>query len=111
MFGKNLELPTLMQLKTILMSMLLKKRWLDGNSSIELDMLVTRLSFSKLGVHIDENGHLNWHIFLCQSLQNLHLICLKMLYKAILLTITTISSTIKLIYVANLVLIVALGIC
>ena len=46
------------------------------------------------------NGILNWHIFLCQSLQNFDPVYLKMLYKVILLTTVTINSTIKLIYIA-----------
>ena len=64
--------------------------------------------FSKLGVHIEKNGHLNWRIFLCQSLQNLDTIYLKMLYKAILLKIITINSTIKLTYIKYLLLIVVI---
>ena len=39
---------------------------------------------------MEKNGHLNWHIFLCQSLQNFDPIYLIMLYKVILLTIITI---------------------
>ena len=39
---------------------------------------------------MEKNGHLNWHIFLCQSLQNFDPIYLITLYKVILLTIITI---------------------
>ena len=38
---------------------------------------------------MEKNGHLNWHIFLCQSLQNFDPIYL--LYKVITLTITIID--------------------
>ena len=69
-----------------------------ANSSIALDKLIIRLNFSKLGVHIEKNGDLNCHIFLCQLLQNLDPIYLKMLHKVILPTIITISLIIKLIY-------------
>ena len=42
---------------------------------------VIGLNIFKLGMHIEKNGHLNWHSFLCQSLQNFNPIYLKMLYK------------------------------
>ena len=79
-----------------------------GNSSIALDKLIIRLNFSKFGVHIEKKGHLNWHIFLCQSLQNFDPIYLRMLYKVTLLTIITTNSTIKLIYIEYFVLIVVI---
>ena len=50
--------------------------------------------FFKLGVHIEQNGHLNWHVFLCQSLQKFDSIYIEMVYKVISLTIITINSTI-----------------
>ena len=55
-------------------------------------------NISTLGMHIEKNGHINWHIFLYQSLQNFDPIYLTRLYKVILLTTIAINSTIKLIY-------------
>ena len=69
------------------------------NSSIALGKLIIRLNFFKLLKHIEKNGRLNGHIFLCQSFQNFDPIYLKMLYKVILLTIITTSSNIKLLYI------------
>ena len=65
------------------------------NSSIALGKLIIRLNFFKLLKHIEKNGRLNGHIFLCQSFQNFDPIYLKML----LLTIITTSSNIKLLYI------------
>ena len=79
---------------------------LMANASITLDKLKMRLNFSKLGVHIEKNGHLKLAHFLCRSLLNFDQIYLKMLYKIILLTITTINSTIKSMYREHFVLIV-----
>ena len=69
------------------------------NSSIALGKLIIRLNFFKLLKHIEKNGRLNGHIFLCHSFQNFDPIYLKMLYKVILLTIITTSSNIKLLYI------------
>ena len=63
-----------------------------ANSFTVLNKLIVHLSFSKLGVYIEKNGYLDWHIFLCQSPQNFNPIYLKMLYKVILLTIIIINS-------------------
>ena len=78
------------------------------NSSFALGKLTILSHFSMLGMYIEKNGNLNWHIFFCQSLQNFNSIYLKMLYKVTLITITTINSTMKLIYVKYSVLIVAI---
>ena len=77
-----------------------------ANASITLDKLKMRLNFSKLGVHIEKNGHPKLAHFLCRSLLNFDQIYLKMLYKIILLTITIINSTIKSMYREHFVLIV-----
>ena len=78
------------------------------NSSIALGKLIKCLNFSKLRVHIEKNGHRNWHIFLCQSLQNFNSMYLKMLYKVKLLTLITINLTIKLICIEYFLLIVVI---
>ena len=39
---------------------------LMANASITLDKLKMRLNFSKLGVHIEKNGHLKLAHFLCR---------------------------------------------
>ena len=67
------------------------------NSSVALDKLTMRLNFSKLGVHIESDGLLNFDPFY-----------LEMLYKVILVTTITINSTIKLIYIDCFVLIVVI---
>ena len=56
-----------------------------------------RLNFSKLGVHIESDGLLNFDP-----------LYLEMLYKVILVTTITINSTIKLIYIDYFVLIVVI---
>ena len=67
------------------------------NSSVALDKLTMRLNFSKLRVHIESDGLLNFDP-----------LYLEMLYKVILVTTITINSTIKLIYIDYFVLIVVI---
>ena len=84
-------------------------RWhlkIDGKCIYNTGQVKDAFKFSKLGVHIEKNGHLKLAHFLCRSLLNFDQIYLKMLYKRILLTITTINSTIKSMYREHFVLIV-----
>ena len=67
------------------------------NSSVALDKLTMRLNFSKLGVHIESDGLLNFDPLYLETL-----------YKVILVTTITINSTIKLIYIDCFVLIVVI---
>ena len=52
-------------------------------TSTAIDKIILPVDSPKLGVHVEGNSLLNWQIFLCQLLQNVDPIYLKMMYKVI----------------------------